>query len=149
MNRLGFNFDVVPSLIQISRPLIYQESEVHEGTCELKRRSWGYGGAEHGTEIWSKSQRYKEGCYMPVRELGSTSFSVIPVTSLLFLSCLHRSRHLAVTTVSLSYVPSIIVYHRLSVFRLSSFVLFFVTDLFRPCHAPSIISQICGCTILL
>ena len=61
MNRLGFNFDVVPSLVQIGRPLIYQESEVHEGTCELKRRSWGYGGADHGSEIWSKSQRYKEG----------------------------------------------------------------------------------------
>ena len=121
MNRLGFNFDVVPSLVQIGRPLIYQESEVHEGTCELKRRSWGYGGAEHGSEIWSKSQRYKEGCYMPVRELGSTSFSVIPVTSPSFPSCLRCSRHLAVTTVSLSYVPSIIVYHHLSVFRLSSF----------------------------
>ena len=60
-------------------------------------------------------------CYMPVRELGSTSLSVIPVTSLSFPSRLCHSCHLSITTVSLSYVPFIIVYHCLSVFRLSSF----------------------------
>ena len=59
-------------------------------------------------------------CYMPVCELGSTSFSVVPATSPSFPSCLRHSRHLSVTTVSLSYIPFIIVYHRLSVFRLSS-----------------------------
>ena len=57
---------------------------------------------------------------MPVRELGSTSFSIIPVTSPSFLSCLRHSRHFSVTAISLSYVPFIIVYHRLSIFRLSS-----------------------------
>ena len=54
MNGCGFNFDVAPSLVQIDRPLIYQELEVHGGTCELKRRSWSYGGADQGSEIQSK-----------------------------------------------------------------------------------------------
>ena len=58
-------------------------------------------------------------CYMPVRELRSTSFSVIPVTSSSFPSCLRPSRHFSVTAVSLFYLPFIIVFHRLSVFRLS------------------------------
>ena len=44
-------------------------------------------------------------CYMPVRELRSTSFSVIPVTSSSFPSCLHPSRHFSVTVVSLFYLP--------------------------------------------
>ena len=59
-------------------------------------------------------------CYMPVRELRSTSFSVIPVTSSSFPSCLRPSRHFSVTVVSLFYLPFVIVFHRLSVFRLSS-----------------------------
>ena len=59
-------------------------------------------------------------CYMPVRELRSTSFSVIPVTSSSFPSCLRHSRHFSVTAVSLFYLPFIIVFHRLSVFHLSS-----------------------------
>ena len=42
-------------------------------------------------------------------------------TRVRFHFVLRHSRHLSVTTVSLSYVPFIIVYHRLSVFRLSSF----------------------------
>ena len=54
MNRCGFNFDVVPSLVRIIRPLIYQELEVHGGTCDLKRRSWGFGGLEQGSEIQGK-----------------------------------------------------------------------------------------------
>ena len=57
---------------------------------------------------------------MPVRELRSTSFSVIPVTSSSFPSCLRPSRHLSVTVVSLFYLPFVIVFHRLSVFRPSS-----------------------------
>ena len=57
-------------------------------------------------------------CYMPVRELRSTSFSVIPVTSSSFPSCLCHSRHFSVAAVFLFYVPFIIVFHHLSVFRL-------------------------------
>ena len=82
-------------------------------------------------------------CYMPVRELGSTSFSVIPVTSLSFPSFPSSLRHHHLFILRT-------VHYRLSLsLRLSSFVLFFVTDLFRPCHVPSIISRFCGCTILL
>ena len=42
-------------------------------------------------------------------------------TRIKFHFVLRHSRHHSVTTVSLSYVPFIIVYYRLSVFRLSSF----------------------------
>ena len=59
-------------------------------------------------------------CYMPVRELRSTSFSVIPVTSLSFPSCFRRSRHFSVTVVSLFYLPFIIVFYCLPIFRLLS-----------------------------
>ena len=59
-------------------------------------------------------------CYMPVRELRSTSFSVIPITSPSFPSCFRPSRHFSVTVVSLFYLPFIIVFYRLPVFRLSS-----------------------------
>ena len=38
-------------------------------------------------------------CYMPVRELRSIPFSVIPVTSSSFPSCLRPSRHFSVTAV--------------------------------------------------
>ena len=57
---------------------------------------------------------------MPVRELRSTSFSVIPVTSSSFPSCFRPSRHFSVTVVSLFYLLFIIVFYRLPVFRLSS-----------------------------
>ena len=79
-------------------------------------------------------------CYMPVRELGSTSFSVIPVTPPSFPSSLHHHHLFILRTVHYCLSSSL---------RLSSFVLFFVTDLFCPCHVPSIISRFCGCTILL
>ena len=46
-------------------------------------------------------------CYMPVRELCSTSFPVIPVTSPSFPSCLRHSRHFSVTAVSL-YVSAVL-----------------------------------------
>ena len=59
-------------------------------------------------------------CYMPVCELRSTSFSVIPVTSPSILSCLCHSCHFSITAVSLFYVPFIIVFYHLSVFRPSS-----------------------------
>ena len=72
-------------------------------------------------------------CYMPVRELRSTSFSVIPVTSPSFPSCFRPSRHASVLPVMLPFFPSllrhrhlfvllpfVIVFHRLSVFRPSS-----------------------------
>ena len=63
----------------------------------------------------------KRECYMPVRELGSTSFSAIPVTSPSFPSPLRHSRHLSVTTVSSSYLLFVIVYLHLFVFRPSSY----------------------------
>ena len=76
----------------------------------------------HQKELEAHNSRGSgSGCYMPVRELGSTSFSAIPVTSPSFPSCLRHSHHLSITTVSSSYVLFIIVYHRLFVFRLSSF----------------------------
>ena len=45
-------------------------------------------------------------CYMPVRELRSTSFSVIPVTSPSFPSCFRPSRHASVLPVMLPFFPS-------------------------------------------
>ena len=58
----------------------------------------------------------------------SSFLAIFPCAFLLYASTrvrfhfvLRHSRHLSVTTISLSYVPFIIVYHRLSVFRLSSF----------------------------
>ena len=99
-------------------------------------------------------------CYMPVRELRSTSFSVIPVTSSSFPSCLCHSCHLFVVPVMSPSFPSLLrhrhlfvlltVHYRLSSSpRLSSFVYSFVTDLFRPFYVPSIISRICGYAIIL
>ena len=83
-------------------------------------------------------------CYMPVCELRSTSFSVIPVTSSSF-------RHVSVLPVT-SPSPSSLcfTYRSLSSFIVSpSFVYSFVTDLFRPFYVPSIISWICGYAIIL
>ena len=95
----------------------------------------------HQEELEAHNSRGSgSGCYMPVRELGSTSFSAIPVTSPSFPSCLRHHRLFILRTVH---------YRLSSSLRLSSFVLFFVTDLFRPCHVPSIILRFCGCTILL
>ena len=75
----------------------------------------------HQEELEAHNSRGSgSGCYMPVCELGSTSFSAIPVTSPSFPSCLRHSHHLSITTVSSSYVLFIIVYHRL--FVSSSFV---------------------------
>ena len=48
------------------------------------------------------------------------TFSIIPVTSPSFPSCLRHSRHFSITAVSLFSVPFVIVFHRLSVFCLSS-----------------------------
>ena len=81
-------------------------------------------------------------------------------TRVRFHFVLRHSRHLSVVPVTPPSFPSSLHHHRLfilrtvhyrlsSSLRLSSFVLFFVTDLFRPCHVPSIISRFCGCTILL
>ena len=79
-------------------------------------------------------------CYMPVRELGSTSFSTIPVTSPSFPSPLRHHRLFILLTIR---------YRLSSSLRLPSFVLFFVTDLFHPYHVPSIIPRFCGWSILL
>ena len=75
-------------------------------------------------------------CYMPVCELGSTSFSAIPVTS-----PSAPSLHLTYRLLLFIFVSSSL--------RLPSFVLVFVTDLFHPYHVPSIIPRFCGWTILL
>ena len=72
-------------------------------------------------------------CYMPVRELRSTSFSVIPVTSPSFPSCFRSSRHASVLPVMLPFFPSLlrhrhlfvlltVRYHLSSSLRLPSFV---------------------------
>ena len=79
-------------------------------------------------------------CYMSVRELGSTSFSAIPVTPSSFLSPLCHHHLFILLTVRYCLSSSL---------RLPSFILFFVTDLFRPYHVPSIIPRFCGWTILL
>ena len=79
-------------------------------------------------ELWS--------CYMPARELPSTLFSIIPVTSPSPL----------VTIVLLSYLP---IHHcYLPSLRLSFFILFFDAYLFCPYYAPSIIPRFCGWIII-
>ena len=81
-------------------------------------------------------------------------------TRVTFHFVLRHSRHLSVVPVMPPSFPSLLRHRRLfilhtvryrlsSSLRLSSFVYSFVTDLFRPCHVPSIISRICGCTIIL
>ena len=82
-------------------------------------------------------------CYMPVCELGSTSFSVVPVTSPSFPSFPSPLCHRRL------FILHTVHYRLSSSLRLSSFAYSFVTDLFSPCHVASIISRICGCTILL
>ena len=59
------------------------------------------------TVVWVPSIGYIQNlkiivisCYMPVRELRSTSFSVIPVTSSSFPSPLRPSRHVSVLPVT-------------------------------------------------
>ena len=110
--------------VQESRRLGDEEQYIascyHRLCCQQAQESWRQDirGQWRGKLIKIKLELNK--CYMPVRELRSTSFSVIPVTSSSLPSCFRPSRHFSVTVVSLFYLPFLIVFYRLSVFRPSS-----------------------------